>query len=95
MGKGPQRIVSKATRAEGSSYSAQPILNNNPIYQRASSPAQTSMQRSTNHMRSVPQEQTVSRHVFTRNRLIDEARDPWNYIFGHKNGGSLKRIPFN
>lgn len=95
MGSRTRMKVNSAARSEGSGYSAQPTLNANPTYQRASAPAQTPMQRTWNHQRSVPVEWQASRRVMQRNNLIDQARDWRNYIFESPRfgGANFKVIP--
>lgn len=95
IGSGTRMKINSAARSEGSGYSAQPTLNANPTYQRASAPAQTPMQRTWNHQRSVPVEAQASRRVMQRNNLIDQARDWRNYIFESPRFGSanFKVIP--
>ena len=95
MGSGTRMKINSAARSEGSGYSAQPTLNANPTYQRASAPAQTPMQRTWNHQRSVPVEWQASRRVMQRNNLIDQARDWRNYIFESPRfgGANFKVIP--
>lgn len=95
IGSRTRMKVNSAARSEGSGYSAQPTLNANPTYQRASAPAQTPMQRTWNHQRSVPVEWQTSRRVMQRNNLIDQARDWRNYIFESPRfgGANFKVIP--
>ena len=97
IGSRTRMKINSAARSEGSGYSAQPTLNANPTYQRASAPAQTPMQRTWNHQRSVPVEWSASRRVMQRNNLIDQARDWRNYIFESPRfgGANFKVIPKN
>ena len=95
MGNNTRMKVNRAGRSEGSGYSAQFQLNNNPTYQKASSPAQTPMQRTWNNQRAEPIEWQASRRVMQRNNLIDQARDWRNYIFENPKFGwaNFKVIP--
>ena len=80
MGAGPRRIVSRATRSEGSGYNAQSILNNNPVYQQARKNP-SSLGYHPSQTPATNQGYTTSNRVFQRNRLIDQARDWRNWIF--------------